>query len=78
MQTPDELAELIRQRTWDKELLLWFGPEIKLLPLLASVHVDVLDLLDLFEPASIPDTGPDDMPLRLMAMERIKKEFKKS
>src|SRR5271166_3467111 len=26
----------------------------------------------------LPDTGPDDMPLRLMAMERIKKEFKKS
>src|ERR1035438_5253023 len=54
MQAPDELAELIRQRTWDKELLLWFSPEVKLLPLLASIHVDVLDLLDLFEPASIP------------------------
>lgn len=54
MQTHDELAELIRQRTWDKELLLWFGPETKLLPFLASIHVEVLDLLDLFEPASIP------------------------
>ena len=49
MQTHDELAELVRQRTWDKELVLWFGPESKLLPFLATVHVEVLDLLDLFD-----------------------------
>lgn len=54
MPAHNELAELVRQRTWDKELLLWFGPEIKLLPILASIHVDVFDLLDLFDPASIP------------------------
>src|ERR1022692_506081 len=54
MQAHDELAELIRQRTWDKELLLWFGPEVKLLPFLASIHIEVLDLLDLFEAASLP------------------------
>ena len=49
-----ELAELVRQRTWDKELLLWFGPEAKLLPFLTSIHVDVVDLLDLFDPDRIP------------------------
>src|SRR2546426_184028 len=54
MQTQNELAELVRQRTWDKELLLWFGPEAKLRPFLVSIYVDVLDLLDLFEAASMP------------------------
>ena len=53
MEIHDELATLVRQRTWDKELLLWFGTEAKLLPFLATVHVEVLDLLDLFEPDSI-------------------------
>src|SRR5437879_3193398 len=53
MATHVELATLVRQRTWDKELLLWFGAEAKLLPLLATVHVEVLDLLDLFQPDSI-------------------------
>ena len=32
----------------------------------------------LHEYLQLPDTGPDDMPSRLIAMERIKKEFKKS
>lgn len=50
MQTQDALAEVIRQRTWDKELVLWVGSESKLPPLLASLHVETLDLLDLFEP----------------------------
>ena len=64
MQTHDELAKLIRQRTWDKELLLWFGSEIKLLPFLGSIHVEVLDLLDLFEGASLP-VDDDDVRQRL-------------
>ncbi len=54
MQAHYELDELVRQRTWDKELLLWFGPEAKLLPFLTSIHVDVVDLLDLFDPDRIP------------------------
>jgi hypothetical protein len=53
MQTHDELVKLVTQRTWDKELILWCGPEPKLLPFLATIHVEILDLLDLFEPASI-------------------------
>lgn len=54
MQTHDELTEVVRQRRWDKELLLWFGPEVKLLPFLTGIHVEVLDLLDLFGPTGIP------------------------
>jgi hypothetical protein len=48
MQTIDELAQLVQQRTWDKELVVWFGPESKLLPALTAVQVETLDLLDLF------------------------------
>jgi hypothetical protein len=59
MQTHDQLSELIRQRTWDKELLLWFGPEVKLLPFLASIHVEILDLLDLFDAAKMPVDDDD-------------------
>ncbi len=56
----DGLAELIQlagQRTWDKELVLWVGTEAQLAPALAGVHVEELDLLDLFDgpPARIDD-----------------------
>ena len=54
MQGIEELAELARQRTWDKELLLWSGPEAKLLPALTGLQVETLDLLDLFDPAQLP------------------------
>jgi hypothetical protein len=59
MQDPNELTSLLRQRTWDKELLLWFGPEAKLLPLLSGVQVEVVDLLDLFTPANLPVDDDD-------------------
>ena len=46
------------QRTWDKELVLWVGSEAKLLPVLTGVHVDRLDLLDLFD--GPPEQVDDD------------------
>jgi hypothetical protein len=54
MQTRDELANLLRQRTWDRELILWFGAESKLVPFLTSLQVEVLDLLDTFDPVALP------------------------
>jgi hypothetical protein len=54
MQPHDELTNLIRQRTWDRELILWFGAESKLVPFLTSVQIEVLDLLDTFDPAALP------------------------
>ena len=51
MQAIEELVQLLRQRTWDKELLLWSGPEAKLLPALTGLQAETLDLLDLFDPA---------------------------
>ena len=49
----EDLAQLSTQRTWDKELVLWVGPEAKLQSALTGVHSDTLDLLDLFD-------GPPD------------------
>ena len=52
-----DLKSLLQQRTWDKEVLLWLGPEKSLMATLgASKHV-ILDLLDLFPPGDLP---PDD------------------
>ena len=54
MQAIEELAQLVRQRTWDKELLLWSGPEAKLLPELTGLKLETLDLLDLLDPKQLP------------------------
>lgn len=54
MQANEELAQVVQQRTWDKELLLWSGPEAKLLPALTGVQVETLDLLDLFDSGQLP------------------------
>jgi hypothetical protein len=59
MDSAEGLVQLIRQRTWDKELILWFGPEAKLLPFLTYVRVVKLDLLDLFDASSIPIEDDD-------------------
>jgi len=54
MQNHEEFVNLLRQRTWDKELILWHGTEAKLLPFLVGIQVDALDVLDLFTPANLP------------------------
>ena len=54
MQAIEELTQLVQQRTWDKELLLWSGPEAKLLPELTGLQLETLDLLDLLDPAQVP------------------------
>ena len=49
-----DLNSLVKQRTWDKEVLLWLGADKPLFGALgASKHV-VLDLLDLFQPDRLP------------------------
>jgi hypothetical protein len=73
MQAYDELTELVRQRTWDKELILWLGPESTLQPLLASVHVETLDLLDLVEPASM---SVDDDEVRRQLSQSLRQRLK--
>jgi hypothetical protein len=70
MQTQDELTNLLRQRTWDRELILWFGPEVKLRPFLTSVQVETLDLLDTFDPAALP---VDDEEVRQYLSQSLRK-----
>lgn len=73
MQTHDELTSILNRRTWDKELILWFGPESKLAPLLADVETHTLDLLDLFSPVGMPI---EDDEVRLHLSRSLRKHLK--
>lgn len=50
----DELKARVVQRTWDKEIILWVGPEIDWPGMMNGVRAEVLDLLDLFDPCNLP------------------------
>jgi len=54
VKSPKDLAALVQQRTWDKDLILWMGPEDSLQRALGQARVEVLDLLDLFNPDRLP------------------------
>jgi hypothetical protein len=54
MRTAADLAALTRQRTWDKDVVLWVGAEHALLHILAQIPYVVLDLLDLFDEERLP------------------------
>jgi hypothetical protein len=57
------ISNLVCQRTWDKELNLWVGPERLLRAQLDGLRVEALDLLDLIE-ADVSD-DEDDVRLHL-------------
>ena len=54
MKRPSELTKLARQRTWDKDVVLWVGTEADLLDALKNVKSATLDLLDLFDETNLP------------------------
>lgn len=54
MKTAADLAALFRQRTWDKDVVLWVGSEKALLEALSGVSHTVFDLLDLFDEGHLP------------------------
>jgi hypothetical protein len=54
MKPPAELARLVQQKTWDKDLVLWVGSENRLRELLGGTPTVELDLLDLFDPERLP------------------------
>lgn len=54
MKSAAQLQALVNQRAWDKEVLLWIGPEKSLIDALGSVRFRVLDLLDLFDVNNLP------------------------
>jgi hypothetical protein len=51
---PTDLEDLLRQKTWDKEVVLWLGSESRLKDLLSNHNVHELDILDLFDPNNLP------------------------
>jgi hypothetical protein len=54
MKTAADLVALTRQKTWDKDVVLWVGAEHALLHILAQIPYVVLDLLDLFDEECLP------------------------
>ena len=54
MKTATDLAALTRQKTWDKDVVLWVGSEHALLHTLGQIPYTVLDLLDLFDEDCLP------------------------
>lgn len=54
MKTATELGTLLRQRTWDKDVVLWVGPEAALIETLGQIPHVALDLLDLFDEGNLP------------------------
>lgn len=54
MAEANALAQLLRQRTWDKELNLWVGPLPELRTALGDLRSETLDLLDLFDMDDLP------------------------
>ena len=54
-----DLQRLLKQRTWDKDVLLWLGPERSLLDAIGSVNCVTLDLLDLFHLDNLPVDDED-------------------
>jgi len=68
-----ELQTLLKQRTWDKDVLLWLGSEKSLLNALGSTNQVILDLLDLFNLDSLP---VDDDETRRDLSERLRDRLK--
>lgn len=49
-----ELKNLLRQKTWDKEVVLWLGSDAALKSELSACNAQELDILDLFDPNNLP------------------------
>lgn len=67
-----ELSQLVSQRTWDKELNLWVGPERQLREQLEGMRLETLDLLDLI----VGDVSADDDDVRLQLARAIRQHVK--
>ena len=54
MSAVDDLGAILKQRTWDKEVVLWLGSDADLRDAVAGMKVVELDLLDLFDENRLP------------------------
>jgi len=62
VRTSSDFTRFASQRTWDKDVAVWLGPESALraaLPSVSTVAADTLDLLDLFDETALPDSEDD-------------------
>ena len=73
MKRPSELTKLVRQRTWDKNVVLWLGTEAGLLNALNHVKSVTLDLLDLFDETNLP---MDDEETRSLLTRELEKKLR--
>ena len=73
MKQPFELMKLAKQRTWDKDVVLWVGAESGLLDALKNVKIAGLDLLDLFDEMNLP---MDDEEIRLRLAHELRARLK--
>lgn len=67
-----EFTQLVAQRTWDKELNLWVGPERQLREQMEGLRVETLDLLDLIA----GEISADDDDVRLQLARAIRQHVK--
>jgi hypothetical protein len=72
MPESDELSQLMSQRTWDRELNLWVGPDRELRVLLQGVKLETLDVLDLIA----VDVPADDDDIRQYLALALRKHLK--
>jgi hypothetical protein len=73
MKKARDLADLIKQRTWDKDVVLWTGSERKLIDAIGSVPHQILDLLDLFDENHLP---MDDEDTRIVLHKALREKLK--
>lgn len=77
MKSAAQLQVLLASRSWDKEVVLWAGGEKALQETIGATKHVVLDLLDLFDPESLPaddeetrDQLRDSLRTKLKAIQR--------
>ena len=68
-----DFKALVQQRPWDKDVLLWLGPEKSLLTALATTRYVELDLLDLFQPDNLP---ADDDATKSFLRQRLRERLR--
>jgi len=54
-----ELKSLLRQKTWDKDVVLWLGSDAALKDVLSQCNTQELDILDLFDADNLPSNDDD-------------------
>jgi hypothetical protein len=60
VKTVADFTRLASQRTWDKDVVVWLGPESSLLEALpAGLDRQAVDLLDLLDEKALPDAEAD-------------------